>query len=85
MGVLKSQLTTTGMIDSPTSMIFLSTNDTSATITTAGYLNNNLSAEQIAGISKYMIALIYADDNTGTSWYRITINTANGIITLTRL
>jgi DNA integrity scanning protein DisA with diadenylate cyclase activity len=81
MSILNYQLMTTGMTDSPTGMIFLTTDENQAAVSQPGYLNKNFSEEQISGISKYMSALVYTED-FGTAWYRITVDNVTGIITL---
>lgn len=70
--ILASQLLSTGFRDSPTSLIFLKTNDTLDAVMTAGYLNTYASQ-----INIYELAAVYTIDegmvllkviNSGTTW-----------------
>lgn len=70
--ILASQFLSTGFRDSPTSFIFLKTNDTLAAVMTAGYLNSYASQ-----INIYEIAVVSTTDegmvllkvvNSGTTW-----------------
>lgn len=81
MSILKTQLVTTGMADSPISFIFILTNDTSETVTTPGYLNANLIPEDLTNISEYNSALIYTTDK-GPFLYTLIVNKVNRQIIL---
>lgn len=70
MSILGSQLNTTGLEDSPTSFIFITTNDTVATITTAGYLSSNLLPTDLNSLSIYQMAAVYTTDQ-GTALFQV--------------
>jgi hypothetical protein len=61
MSILSSQLVTTGLADSPTSLIFLKTSDTLSGVQAAGYLTLNL--ENLTyQLSPYQLAVVYTTD-----------------------
>ena len=72
MSILQQQLVTTGMADSPTSIIFLSTNDTLATVTTAGYLSKYLEG-QTYQLSVNQLAAVYTTDS-GTIMLQVVVS-----------
>jgi len=61
MSILSSQLVTTGTADSPTSIIYLLSNDTLSGVQVAGYLSKNL--ENLTyQLSIYQLAVVYTTD-----------------------
>lgn len=64
------------------SLIFIATNDTNATVTTAGYLNAlQQSTTDNFVFNNTQLALVYTTDD-GVNWYQISIAAGTGIITL---
>jgi hypothetical protein len=78
MAILSITQGITGLSGVSPSMIFVDTNDTAATVTTAGYLNPTVLVEGIQ-LNGKTAALVYTTDDH-SRWYAVTI--ANGIITL---
>jgi hypothetical protein len=64
-----------GLVSVDPSWVYIKTNDTEATVTTAGYLN-----QSSGSFSEYQMALVYTTDKK-TSVYGISIDTA-GVISL---
>lgn len=69
------------------SILLIATNDTNATVTTAGYLNalQQSTTDQL-NFSNTQVCLVYTTDGGGAvggcNWYQISVNAATGVITL---
>lgn len=72
MSILQQQLVTTGLADSPTQIIFLSTSDTLATVTTAGYLSKYL-GNQTTQLGTNQLAVVETTD-AGTVMLQVTVS-----------
>lgn len=85
MGVLFVQNSTTGIVPNYSKagigmtqqmpvQIYINTNDTLATVTTAGYLNKSVQDLQVQ-YNNYMMALVYTSD-VGCCWLRVSVTTS---------
>lgn len=76
MAILSIQMGQAGLAGTIPSIIYINTNDTQATIETAGYLNSAAHNEGFV-FEKHQAALVYTTDQ-GPGWYIIAITGTPG-------
>lgn len=82
MGILNIQVSQAGLVGVVPNPIYINTNDTYTTVTTAGYLNE--AHQQGYAFSNEQMALVYTSDE-GPVWLKVTVNTSTQTYSLEQI